>query len=159
MDVDPREVDSNPASRSVELGSSRRQRLRPGSFVPAVADDHLCIGMMPGVRCDPLHGVVPASCIVQAKTCHDLAGLDEMHMGIDKGGRNQPIVKINFGLPRRCTSPPVTTAVAPGKPGAYTRPPTRITSQSGMNLFGSDLRAVLERNREDRRGVGGHFSL
>ena len=80
------------------------KRLRPGSFVPAVADDHVCIGMMPGVGCDPLHGVVPAPCIVQAKTCDDLAGLDQMHMGIDKGGRNQPIVKINFGLPRRCPS-------------------------------------------------------
>ena len=99
MDVDPRQVDRDTASRSVELGSGRRQRFRPRSFVPAVADDDLRIRMMPGVGCDPLHGVVPAPHIVQAETRHDLARLDEVRMGIDEGGCKQPTTKINFGLP------------------------------------------------------------
>jgi hypothetical protein len=38
---------------------------------------------------------------VQAEACHGQASLDEMHMGIDKGWREQPATKINFGLPRR----------------------------------------------------------
>ena len=131
MDVDPGQVDRDSTSCSVELGSRRRQRLRPGSFVPAVADDDLHIRMMSGVGCDPFNGVVPAPHIVQAEACHDLAGLDEMHMGIDESRSEQPSTKINFGLlralsvglpsslPTKLIRPPsVTTAVAPGWSGA-----------------------------------------
>jgi hypothetical protein len=66
-----------------------------------VADDDVCIRMMSGVRCDPFHGVIPAPHIVQTETCHDLAGVDEMHVGIDESWCEQPPTKINFGsLPR-----------------------------------------------------------
>ena len=101
VDVDPRQVDRDAAGRSVELGAGRGQRFRPRSFVPAVADDDLRIRMMSGVGCDPLHGVVPAPRIVQTEARHGLARLDEMHMGIDESGREQPTTKINFSLPGR----------------------------------------------------------
>ena len=61
----------------------------------------LRIRMMSGVGCDALHGVIPAPHIVQAEARHDLAGLDEVHVGIDEGWGEQPPTKINFGLPRR----------------------------------------------------------
>jgi hypothetical protein len=66
-----------------------------------VADDHPRIWMMSGVGSDALHSVIPASHIVQAQARHDLARLDEVNVGIDKGWREQPPTKINFGLPRR----------------------------------------------------------
>jgi hypothetical protein len=54
VDVDPRQVDRDTASRSIELSSGRGPLFRPGSFVPAVANDDLRIGMMPSVGRDPL---------------------------------------------------------------------------------------------------------
>jgi hypothetical protein len=66
-----------------------------------VANDDLHIRMVAGIRGNPLHGVNPACSVVQAEACHGQASLDEMHMGIDKGWREQPATKINFGLPRR----------------------------------------------------------
>ena len=97
MNVNPGQVDRHTASRSIELGSGRGQRFRPRSFVPAVADDHVRIRMMSGVGCDPFHGVIPAPHIVQTEACHDLAGVDEMHVGVDESGCQQPPAKINFG--------------------------------------------------------------
>jgi hypothetical protein len=101
VDVDPRQVDRDPACRSVEFGARRGQRFRPGSFVPAVANDDLRIRMMSGIGSDPLHGVVPAPRIVQTEARHSLARLDRVHMGIDEGGREQPTMKINFSVPGR----------------------------------------------------------
>ena len=97
MDVNPGQVHRDTAGRSVELGSGRGRRFRPRPFVPAVADDHVRIRMMSGVGCDPFHGVISAPHIVQAEACHDLAGVDEMHVGINESGSEQPPAKINFG--------------------------------------------------------------
>jgi hypothetical protein len=41
---------------------------------------------------------------MQAEACHDLAGLNEVRVGIDEGGCEQPTAKINFGLVSRVAS-------------------------------------------------------
>jgi hypothetical protein len=48
--------------------------------------------------------VVSTRCILQTKTRHCLASLNQVQVSIDKGRSDQPSPKINFGLPGRCLS-------------------------------------------------------
>ena len=101
MNVDPGQVDRDSTSCAIEFGACRRQRLRPGSLVPTVADNDLDIGMMSRVRGDTFNHVVSARHVLQAEARHGLAGLDEMHVGIDESRSDQPPMKIDYGLPAR----------------------------------------------------------
>jgi hypothetical protein len=69
-----------------------------------VADNDLDIGMMACVRGDTFNHVVSARHVLQAEARHGLAGLDEMHVGIDESRSDQPPMKIDFGLPTRCAA-------------------------------------------------------
>jgi hypothetical protein len=67
-----------------------------------VTDNHLHVRIASGVARDPFESVVSTGRVVQAKTEHGLAGLNEMHVGIDERRCDEPSSKINFVVPGRC---------------------------------------------------------
>src|SRR5688500_385588 len=126
--------------------------------------------MMSGVGGDPFNRVIATSHIMQTEARHDLASLDEMRMRVDKCGRQQPPTKINFSLPWRCASGRLIvadeadeTSVGHHSSRSWVVRSVDASPNEDHELIRdegaqSDLRAVLERNRKDRRGVRRHLS-
>lgn len=69
-----------------------------------MTNDDVSVRMASCVSGKPSHCVISTRCIPQAKTRHRLTSLNQMQVSIDKGRRDQPSLKINFGLPGRCSS-------------------------------------------------------
>jgi hypothetical protein len=126
--------------------------------------------MMSRVRGNTPHDVVLARHVLKPEARHNQASLDQVHMGVDEGRSDKPATKIKFGLPRRRLSCRIIAAHEADRASVgYDRSRARVLRRVDASPdedhelvrrdeVGSDLRAVLERNREHRRGVGGHFS-
>jgi hypothetical protein len=63
-----------------------------------VTDDDVRIRMASGVGGDARHSILSTRHVAQGKAGHRQAGLNEMHMGIDEGRRDEPSLKINLDL-------------------------------------------------------------
>jgi len=87
-----------------------------------VTDDHLHVRIASDVARNPSERVVSTGRVVQAETEHGLAGLNEMHMGINERWCDKPSSKINFLVPWRCAARGVIAAdEANRSPGGHER--------------------------------------